>query len=46
MLDFSIENNIYPEIEIVNINQIDEVYEKLTSGAGKFRYVIDMKSLN
>ncbi len=46
MLDFSIENNIYPEIEIININQIDEVYEKLTSGAGKFRYVIDMKSLN
>lgn len=46
MLDFSLQHKIYPEIEIININQIDEAYEKLTNGSAKFRYVIDMKSLS
>ncbi len=45
MLDFSLEHQIYPEVEIVQASQINEVYEKLTSGRGKFRYVIDMKTL-
>lgn len=42
MLNFSLKNEIYPEIEIINPNQIDEAYEKLTTGQAKFRYVIDM----
>ena len=46
MLDFSIKHNIYPEVEIININKIDEAYEKLTNGSAKFRYVIDMKTLS
>ena len=41
MLNFSLENKIYPEIEIINPDQIDEAYEKLTTGKAKFRYVID-----
>lgn len=45
MLDFSLANEIYPEIELISVNQIDEAYDKLTSGRAKFRYVIDMKSL-
>ena len=45
MLDFSLEHKIYPETEIISANQIDEAYEKLTTGRAKFRYVIDMKTL-
>ena len=45
MLDFSLKHKIYPETEIIAANQIDEAYQKLTSGQAKFRYVIDMKTL-
>ena len=45
MLDFSLEHKIYPETEIISANQIDEAYNKLTTGQAKFRYVIDMKTL-
>ena len=45
MLDFSLQNKIYPETELITVNQIDEAYDNLTSGKAKFRYVIDMKSL-
>lgn len=44
MMDFSLENEIYPETIIVSPSQIDEVYEKLTNGSGEFRYVIDMRA--
>lgn len=43
MLDFSIKHNIYPEIELISIKDIDQAYEKLTTGHANFRYVIDMK---
>ncbi|MGL5722540.1 MAG: NAD(P)-dependent alcohol dehydrogenase [Brevinema sp.] len=45
MLDFSLKHQIYPETEIIKANQIDEAYEKLTTGQAKFRYVIDMNTL-
>lgn len=45
MLDFSLKNKIYPEIEIINPDQIDEAYEKLTTGKAKFRYVIDITKM-
>lgn len=45
MLDFSLEHKIYPEIEIIRADQIDEAYEKLTTGKARFRYVIDMSTL-
>lgn len=44
MLDFSIKNEIYPEIELIKPEQIDEAYKKLTNGEAKFRYVIDMEA--
>ena len=44
MMDFSLENEIYPETIIVSPSQIDEVYKKLTNGSGEFRYVIDMRA--
>ncbi len=44
MLDFSLENHIYPETQIITADKIDEAYKNLTSGAsGGFRYVIDIK---
>lgn len=43
MLDFSVANGIYPEVEMITADKIDEAYENLTSGKAKFRYVIDMK---
>ncbi|MFQ6342345.1 NAD(P)-dependent alcohol dehydrogenase [Campylobacter sp. VTCC 70190] len=43
MMDFSLKHAIYPETELIKPSQIDEAYEKLTSGKAKFRYVIDMR---
>lgn len=45
MLDFSLKHEIYPETEIIRADQINEAYDKLTSGRAKFRYVIDMSTL-
>ncbi len=45
MLDFSLKHKIYPEVEIIKIDEINNVYDNLTNGKAKFRYVIDMNSL-
>ncbi len=45
MLDFSLKNKIYPEIEIIRPDRINEAWEEMLTGRGKFRYVIDMKHL-
>lgn len=45
MLDFSLKHKIYPETEVISVEQINEAYENLTSGKAKFRYVIDMSSM-
>lgn len=45
MLDFSVKNNIYPEVEIMAIDALDSAYQKVARGEAKFRYVIDMKTL-
>lgn len=47
MLDYSVANNIYPEVEIIEANGklIDEAYQNVLNGKVKFRYVIDMKTL-
>ncbi|WP_407645578.1 NAD(P)-dependent alcohol dehydrogenase [Helicobacter mesocricetorum] len=46
MLDYSIKNNIYPEVEIIPIQKLEEAYKKVAAGEANFRYVIDMKSLS
>ena len=46
MLDFSVKNNIYPEIELIPISELDSAYKKVAKGQAKFRFVIDMKSLS
>ena len=45
MLDFSLKHRIYPETEVISVNDINEAYTNLTTGKAKFRYVIDMSSL-
>lgn len=45
MLDISLKEGIFPEVEIIGVNDINNAYEKLTNGRANFRYVIDMGSL-
>lgn len=45
MLDISVQQGIYPEVEIISVKDIDKAYSNLTSGKARFRYVIDMGSL-
>lgn len=45
MLDFCGEHNIVSDVEIINIQQINEAYERLLKGDVKYRFVIDMSSL-
>ena len=46
MLDFSVKHNIYPEIELIPINELDSAYQKVAQGKANFRFVIDMKTLS
>lgn len=45
MIDYSIEHGIYPMIEMIDITEIDQAYERVLKSDVKFRFVIDMKSL-
>jgi len=45
MLDFCGKHNITSEIEMIDIQQINEAYERLLKGDVRYRFVIDMKSL-
>lgn len=47
MLDYSVTHGIYPEVEIIKADgaQIDAAYENVLNGKVKFRYVIDMKTM-
>jgi alcohol dehydrogenase (NADP+) len=45
MLDFCYEHNIVAESEIINIQDVNEAFERLEKGDVKYRFVIDMASL-
>jgi len=45
MLDFCAEHNITADIELINMQDINEAYERLEKGDVKYRFVIDMASL-
>ncbi|MEN0052332.1 MAG: NAD(P)-dependent alcohol dehydrogenase [Mucilaginibacter sp.] len=45
MLDFCGQHNIVSDIEIIDIQQINEAYERLLKGDVKYRFVINMASL-
>ena len=46
MLDFCGKHNIVSDIEIIPIQKINEAYERMLKSDVKYRFVIDMKSLN
>jgi uncharacterized zinc-type alcohol dehydrogenase-like protein len=45
MMDYSVNNGIYPQVEIIPVAGIDNAYLNVLAGKVKFRYVIDMKTL-
>jgi uncharacterized zinc-type alcohol dehydrogenase-like protein len=45
MLDYCAKNNIVSDVEVINIDKIDEAYERILKGDVHYRFVIDMKSL-
>ena len=46
MLDFCGAHNIVSEIELINIQDINEAYERMLKSDVRYRFVIDMGSLN
>jgi len=46
MLDFCGKHNITSDIELINMQSINEAYERMLKSDVKYRFVIDMKSLN
>lgn len=45
MLDYCAEHNITSDVEVININYINEAYERMLKGDVKYRFVIDMATL-
>lgn len=45
MLDFCGKQNIVSDIEMINMQNINEAYERMLKSDVKYRFVIDMKSL-
>lgn len=46
MLDFCGEHNITCDVEMIDIQNINTAYDRVTSSDVKYRFVIDMESLN
>ncbi|MEQ1559936.1 MAG: NAD(P)-dependent alcohol dehydrogenase [Methyloglobulus sp.] len=46
MLDFCAEHNIVSDIEIIPIQHINEAYERMLKSDVKYRFVIDISTLN
>jgi len=45
MLDYSVAHNIYPKVEMISADKIDEAYKNVLAGEVRYRYVIDMSTL-
>ncbi len=45
MLDFCAEKNIVADVEVINMQYINEAYERMLKNDVKYRFVIDMASL-
>ncbi|KOS05121.1 hypothetical protein AM493_03010 [Flavobacterium akiainvivens] len=46
MLDFCFKHNITAESEVINIDYVNQAFERLEKGDVKYRFVIDMASLS
>lgn len=45
MLDFCAANNVHPEVEMINIQDINQAWNRVKKADVKYRFVIDMASL-
>lgn len=45
MLDFCAEHNIWPEIEVISADKIDEAYGRILTSDVRYRFVIDTKTI-
>ena len=45
MLDYCAENNIVSDVEVIPISYCNEAYERVLKSDVKYRFVIDMKTL-
>jgi uncharacterized zinc-type alcohol dehydrogenase-like protein len=45
MLDFCAAKDIYPEVETIRMNQVNEAYDRLLRNDVRYRFVIDMSTL-
>jgi uncharacterized zinc-type alcohol dehydrogenase-like protein len=45
MLDFCGEHNITCDVEMIDMQNINEAYDRVTSSDVKYRFVIDMETL-
>ncbi len=45
MLDFCGQNNVTADIELIPIQKINEAYDRLMKSDVKYRFIIDMASL-
>ena len=45
MLDFCAEHNIVSDVEVIDINYINDAYERMIKSDVKYRFVIDINSL-
>ncbi|MFD2934236.1 NAD(P)-dependent alcohol dehydrogenase [Spirosoma flavum] len=46
MLDYCAEHNIISDIELISIKDIQSAYDRMLKGDVRYRFVIDMQSLN
>jgi uncharacterized zinc-type alcohol dehydrogenase-like protein len=42
MLDLCARENIYPEVEFIAMNEINEAYERMLRNDVRYRFVVDM----
>jgi alcohol dehydrogenase (NADP+) len=45
MLDFCAEHDIYPECEMIRMDEVNEAYERLLRNDVRYRFVIDMATM-
>ena len=45
MLNYCAEHQIYSDIELIGVNDINTAYERVIKSDVKYRFVIDMKTL-
>ena len=46
MLDFCAEHGIGPDVEVIAIQDINAAYKKVEKGDVRFRYVIDIATMD